>query len=236
MTARPRILLIEDDLDLVGVLSCNLNYLGYEVHAETTGRGGVHQLETRHWDTVLLDLILPDIDGKEVCAKAQSLAHYTPVIVATARAESVHRIECYALGADDYLVKPYSIDELLARMSALDRRIRRIRTEARQTVEQLQLGELRIEFESRTVWCGELRIDLTPREFELLLLLARHPNKVFTRSDLLDKIWGPNCDAYEHTVVSHVNRLRNKLARNGLCGDVIQTVWGLGYRAKTPDF
>jgi two-component system, OmpR family, response regulator len=236
MTARPRILLIEDDLDLVGVLSCNLNYLGYEVHAETTGRGGVQQLERQRWDTVLLDLILPDIDGKEVCVKAQSLAHYTPVIVATARAESAQRIECYALGADDYLVKPYSIDELLARMSALDRRIRRIRSEPHASKAHIQLGELRIEFESRAVWCNNFRIALTPREYDLLLLLARHPNKVFTRSDLLDKLWGPDSDAYEHTVVSHVNRLRRKLARAGSCSDVIQTVWGLGYRAKTPDF
>jgi two-component system, OmpR family, response regulator len=225
-----RVLLVEDDVHLTEILQLHLKVEGYAVEHAADGRLGLALVERGGWDAVVLDLMLPGIDGLEICRRVRDLARYTPVIITSARGSELHRILGLEMGADDYLAKPFSVPELLARLRALLRRTEAIAMGARAGRPSLVSGSLALDRLTRQVRLDNQLLDLTPREFELLLHFMQHPGQVFSRLDLLQRVWGSNHDGYEHTVNTHINRLRGKIEADPRNPSRIVTVWGLGYR------
>lgn len=174
--------------------------------------------------------MLPGVDGLEICKRARSMARYTPIIITSARSSEVHRILGLELGADDYLAKPFSVLELVARVRALLRRSEALQRNARMDAGTLERQGLSIDPLARSAVIDGRRLDLTPREFDLLYFFARHPDKVFSRLDLLNQVWGYQHEGYEHTVNTHINRLRTKIEADPSEPRRILTVWGRGYK------
>lgn len=222
-----QLLLVEDDDAVADVVQVNLEQVGFKVQRESDGNLALHAVSTQSFDLVLLDLMLPGADGWDVCRQVCARPEYVPLIIISARAAEAHRVLGLELGADDYLAKPFSVNELVARVRALLRRAERLRAPA---TAQLNFGEFCLDPIRREVRRDDEAIALTLREFDLLYFLARHSGQVFSRGDLLNCIWGPGFDGYEHTVNSHINRLRNKIERDPHNPRWIQTVWGIGYR------
>jgi DNA-binding response OmpR family regulator len=235
MTSPKRILIVEDDADIADLLRLHLRDEGYEVVHAAEGDSGLRLLQAGGWDLLVLDLMLPGVDGLEICRRARAMTRYTPIVITSARSSEVHRIIGLELGADDYLAKPFSMLELVARVKALLRRVDALARDARMDGGVLQLAGLRIDPLSREAAVDGKPVDLTPREFDLLYFFARHPGKVFSRMDLLNQVWGYQHDGYEHTVNTHINRLRLKVETDPTEPRRILTVWGRGYRFVSPD-
>ena len=224
-----RILVIEDEDDLQQVLEYNLRQAGHDVRATSRGYEGLKYARDEHPELVLLDLMLPDVSGNEVCKqlKRNEQTSAIPVMMITARGEEIDRVLGFELGADDYVVKPFSVRELLLRVQAILRR-----NSTREAQPKTTFGQLRIDREAHRVWVGENEITLTALEFRLLIALFDGRNRVQTRTVLLDGVWGIDAEVTTRTVDTHVKRLRQKL---GEAGDYIETIRGVGYRfADTP--
>lgn len=230
MAAPKRILIVEDDAHIAELMGMHLRDEGYAVEQAGDGRTGALMLERGHWDALVLDLMLPGIDGLEICRRARAMARYTPIIITSARSSEVHRILGLELGADDYLAKPFSVLELVARMRALLRRTDALAHNARLESGSVELDGLQVDPLSREVRLDGKAIELTPREFDLLHFFVRHPGKVYSRLDLLNQVWGYRHDGYEHTVNTHINRLRLKVEADPARPRRILTVWGRGYK------
>ncbi|WP_042876536.1 response regulator transcription factor [Cupriavidus necator] len=225
-----RILLVEDDVGIANVLAMHLRDERYEVVHSADGAEGLRLLEQGGWDALVLDLMLPGVDGLEICRRARAMTRYTPIIITSARSSEVHRILGLELGADDYLAKPFSVLELVVRVKALLRRVEAMARDVRADAGSLELGGLTIDPLAREATVDGKRLDLTPREFDLLYFFARHPGKVFSRMDLLNAVWGYQHEGYEHTVNTHINRLRSKIEADPAQPQRILTVWRRGYR------
>jgi two-component system OmpR family response regulator len=225
-----RILVVEDDPHIAELMLMHLRDEGYLVAHAGDGDAGVQLLQRERWDALVLDLMLPGVDGLEICRRARAMARYTPIIITSARSSEMHRILGLELGADDYLAKPFSLLELVARVRALMRRSDALARDARLEAGMLSLEGLRMDPLAREVDVDGARVELTPREFDLLYFFARHPGKVFTRLELLNQVWGYQHDGYEHTVNTHINRLRMKVEADPAAPGRIITVWGHGYR------
>ncbi|MFT4100810.1 MAG: response regulator transcription factor [Burkholderiaceae bacterium] len=234
MNAPRRILLVEDDAHIADLLALHLRDEGLEVVHCAHGDDGLRQLERGGWDALVLDLMLPGVDGLEICRRARGMARYTPIIIISARASEVHRILGLEIGADDYLAKPFSVLELVARVKALLRRVDALAQNARLDAGSLSVGGLAIDPVARDARLDGARLDLTPREFDLLVFFARNPGKVFSRMDLLNAVWGYQHEGYEHTVNTHINRLRSKVEADPANPRRILTVWGRGYKFADP--
>ena len=230
MESRKRILVVEDDAHIAELLRMHLHDEGYAVEHVADGNEGLHALQRGGWDALVLDLMLPGVDGLEICRRARAMTYYIPIIIISARGSEVHRILGLELGADDYLAKPFSMMELVARVRALLRRSDAIAQNARLDAGVLTMGGIVINPISREADVDGARVDLTPREFDLLYFFARHPGKVFSRLDLLNQVWGYQHDGYEHTVNTHINRLRTKIEKDPAAPTRILTVWGHGYK------
>ncbi len=231
-----RVLVIEDDRDISRLLSLHLGDEGYSVTVASDGQAGLREALAKPFDIIILDLILPGMDGLEVCRRIRSRPDYTPVLMLTAKSTEVDRIVGLEMGADDYLVKPFNVRELLARVKALFRRVEAIRErEATGPKKVIRAGDLTIDSERREVTVRGKPVHLTAREFTLLTEFARHPGRVYTRAQLLDKVWGYSYQGYEHTVNSHINRLREKIERNPAAPGYILTVRGVGYKFAEPE-
>jgi DNA-binding response OmpR family regulator len=230
-----RVLIVEDDAHIAELLRLHLRDEGYEVVHAADGNEGLRLLEEGGWDALVLDLMLPGVDGLEICKRARAMARYTPIIITSARSSEVHRILGLELGADDYLAKPFSMLELVARVKALLRRVEAMAHHARIDSGVLELHGLRIDPVARVASIEGQALELTPREFDLLHFFARHPDQVFSRMDLLNQVWGYQHDGYEHTVNTHINRLRAKIEADPAHPRRILTMWGRGYKfADTP--
>lgn len=227
-----QVLIVEDDENIAELLRLHLHDEGYAIEHATDGTAGMRLVERGAWDALVLDLMLPGVDGLEICRQARSMARYTPIIITSARSSEVHRILGLELGADDYLAKPFSVLELVARVRALLRRADAMARNAKLDSGNVEMGDLRIDPVAREVRLRDRSIELTPREFDLLFFLARHPGKVFTRMDLLNQVWGYRHDGYEHTVNTHINRLRTKIETDPGHPGRIVTVWGRGYKLQ----
>jgi DNA-binding response OmpR family regulator len=230
MDAPKRILVVEDDDDIAELLRMHLRDEGYDAVRVADGTQGMAALEEGGWHALVLDLMLPGVDGLEICRRARAMAHYIPIIITSARSSEVHRILGLELGADDYLAKPFSMMEFVARVRALLRRSEALARNARLDAGAIVLGGLGIDPIAREVRLEGRLVELTPREFDLLHFFARHPGRVFSRLDLLNQVWGYRHDGYEHTVNTHINRLRMKIERNPSEPRLILTVWGRGYK------
>jgi two-component system phosphate regulon response regulator PhoB len=226
-----RILVIEDERDLQKVLEFNLRQAGHEILTASGGREGLQLARDRSPDLVLLDLMLPDLSGTEVCKalRKDPKTHGLAILMLTAKGEEIDRIVGFELGADDYVVKPFSVRELLLRIDAI---LRRGKGEQIGLL-PIQFGRLRVDREAHRVWVDDREVELTAIEFKLLVTLHDRRNRVQSRTALLDDVWGISAPVTTRTVDTHVKRLREKL---GPAGDYIETVRGVGYRfADSPD-
>ncbi len=227
------ILVVEDEQDLREVLEYNLSQAGYEVRTASTGTEALELIQKAEPNLVLLDLMLPDISGTEVCKtlKESPRTRGIPIMMLTARGEEIDRVVGFELGADDYVVKPFSVRELLLRISAVLRRSSA--PQAERNHDEVNFGCLKIDREAHRVWVEALEIELTALEFKLLLTLFDRRNRVQTRTTLLDDVWGIQADITTRTVDTHVKRLREKLEA---ARAYVETVRGVGYRfVATPE-
>ena len=224
------ILLVEDDLQIIELLSIHLNDFDYNLQTSTDGAEGLKLALSKPFDLIILDINLPTTDGLAVCNAIRTNKISTPIIMLTARAEEIDKVLGLELGADDYLTKPFSIREFMARVKALLRRSK-ITAEIQGGNKQiLKYGALSIDIGKRKVLVEDKTISLTPKEFDLLVLLASNPGKTYSRERLLSLVWGYDFEGYENTVNAHVNRLRGKIETNIAKPTFILTTWGVGYR------
>jgi DNA-binding response OmpR family regulator len=227
-----RVLVVEDEQDIAELVKLHLRDLPCEVTLAFDGIVGLAEAEARDFDLVILDLKLPGIDGLEVCRQLRARGRYTPILMLTSKSTEVDRVLGLEMGADDYLTKPFSVLELTARVKALFRRVDALAGGAKETVQVISCDGLELDIERRAVTLRGSAVELTAREFDLLLHFARHPGRVYTRDQLLDQVWGYHHSGYEHTVNSHINRLRAKIETNPQEPEFILTVWGVGYKFK----
>jgi DNA-binding response OmpR family regulator len=231
-SVKPRkILVIEDDRDIARLVELHLRDLGYDVQLAHDGVSGLKHALSTPYNLIILDLMLPGMEGLEVCRNLRAKPNYTPILMLTAKSTELDRVLGLEVGADDYLTKPFSIRELLARVKALFRRIEALESQSAQSTQKtIRAGDLVIDVEKRTVTLRGKSVDLTAKEFDLLLQFSQHPGRAYTRSQLLDLVWGYTHEGYEHTVNSHINRLRAKIERDPAHPQYVLTVWGIGYK------
>jgi DNA-binding response OmpR family regulator len=229
------ILVAEDQADIRELLVLNLRSAGYEVRAVADGLAALQSQIEQPSELLILDLMMPGKDGLEVCKALRARGSATPILMLTAKSTELDRVLGLELGADDYLTKPFSLAELLARVKALLRRadlLRAAQSSAHEQVQRLRNGELEILPVKRQVKRRGEALEFTALEFDLLLHFASHPGHVFSRSQLLNAVWGYTHDGYEHTVTTHINRLRAKLEADPLRPEMILTVRGAGYKMR----
>lgn len=226
-----KVLLIEDDPHIGELVSIHLKDLNCEVEVSTDGREGYEKASTGNYSLIILDIMLPGMDGLEVCRLLRADKVNTHILMLTAKSEEIDKVLGLETGADDYLTKPFSIREFIARVKAILRRLRTLNQDSEpKQDENLTFENLAINLVKRKVLLNDHKLDLTPKEFDLLVLLANKPGRVYSRNDLLDKIWGYSFNGYEHTVNSHINRLRSKIEPDINNPKYILTSWGVGYK------
>jgi DNA-binding response OmpR family regulator len=231
--SKRRILLVEDEQDIAELVALHLRDVCDEIVVADDGHKGMQLATSMNWALIILDLRLPGPDGLEICRVIRRDRPYQPILMLTSKSSELDRVLGLETGADDYLTKPFSVLELVARVRALFRRIEN--AQAPKPVDSADLdpviaGDLQIDPMRREVTLHGQLIDLTAREFDLLDYFARNPGRVFRRADLLDHVWGYGHEGYEHTVNSHINRLRAKIESNPSKPEKIVTVWGVGYK------
>lgn len=219
-----KILLVEDDASLAEIIVFNLELAGYDIEHLENGEVAWQQLQRKRYDLVLLDVMLPGLSGLDICRLLREQIPAQAIVMLTSLSSEYDRVNGLEIGADDYLVKPFSVRELQARVKALLRRVDiQVKPVASNTI---LCGGLSIDLSCRRAESDGKALELTAKEFELLSFLAREPGRVYRREQLLQQVWGYQFSGYEHTVNTHINRLRNKLGGK----ELIETVWGVGYR------
>ena len=233
-----RILLIEDDRDIAELVVLHLAGICEEIVVANDGHEGMRLATAANWALIILDLSLPGPDGLEICRAVRRSSVYPPIMMLTSKSSELDRVLGLETGADDYICKPFSVLELAARVRAIFRRVENLAQHVADDAHdshEISIGPLTIDPSRREVRKNDRNIDLTVREFDLLEHFARHPGRVFKRAELLDSVWGYGHEGYEHTVNSHINRLRAKIERDPTRPTIIVTVWGVGYKlSDTP--
>lgn len=230
-----RVLIIEDEHELAELVALHLRDLGCEVTLVDDGARGLEAARRGDHDLVVLDWMLPGVDGLEICRQVRQQATYTPILMLTAKSGEVDRVLGLEVGADDYLTKPFSVRELAARVKAIFRRIDAFAGSQEDPDARVRVGSLEIDLGRRRAQLDGRVLKLTAKELELLTQLARHPGRVYSRTELLDLVWGYGHGGYEHTVNTHINRLRTKIEDDPGKPRWILTVWGFGYKLRDAD-
>ncbi len=237
-----KVLIVEDNPDIAALIRMHLNDIDCRCELATSGTRGLTiysaAINSAPFDLVILDLMVPGMDGLEVCRTIRAKAGYVPILMLTAKSSELDRVLGLEMGADDYLTKPFSIPELQARVKALFRRVDAMSAtaDAETDLKNIECGDLRIDVGRHEVFVDGRSINLTAREFDLLYHFARYPGHVYSRVQLLDQVWGYNHEGYEHTVNTHINRLRAKIEKDPAKPRYLQTVWGVGYKfAESPE-
>ncbi len=226
-----RILVVEDNIELAHLLEIHLADQFWKTDWVADGKTGYKKALSRQYDLIILDIMLPGMDGLEVCKQLRNKSIHTPILMLTSKSSEIDRVLGLEFGADDYVTKPFSIRELIARIKAIFRRNDTYKTDGlKDTQKILTCGDLIIDPEKRKVTVKNRLIELTAKEYDLLQYFAQQPGRVFNRAQLLDKVWGYGHDGYEHTVNSNINRLRAKIEQNPAQPEYILTVWGVGYK------
>lgn len=225
-----RILIVEDDDEIAGLVQLHLGDQGYAVERLANGARGLETALGEDYELVILDLMLPGLDGLEICKRLRAEKPQQPILMLTAKSEEFDKVLGLELGADDYVTKPFGIREFIARVRALMRRAHAGDEEGAQKAEPISCAELEVDLDKRKVTLAGERLDLTSKEFDLLALFASKPGRVYSREQLLERVWGYQFDGYRHTVNSHINRLRAKIEKDPAQPRFIKTVWGVGYR------
>jgi len=230
-----RVLVVEDDRDIASLVRLHLAENGCEVTLAHDGTEGLERALSEPYDLVILDLMLPGTDGIEICRRIRSSPDYTPILMLTAKSAESDRVVGLEMGADDYLTKPFSVRELVARIKAIFRRVAALgQNEESPARNDIAVDALTITLDKRRVELDGRLVELTAKEFDLLVQFAAHPGRVYTRAQLLDLVWGYGQDNYQHTVNSHINRLRAKIERDPTEPHYVRTVWGVGYKFYDP--
>lgn len=227
-----KILIVEDQQEIADLVRLHLGDLGAEVTHAVDGHEGMRMACAMDWDLMILDIQLPGPSGLEICRAVRRNEAFVPILLLTSRSSELDRVLGLDIGADDYITKPFSVMELIARIKAVFRRVEALEPKEQQLSESIDLGRLTINDELHQVRLGEELVDLTAREFDLLRHFAAQPGRVFRRSELLDSVCGYGHDGYEHTVNSHINRLRAKIEKDPNNPEIIVTVWGVGYKLE----
>lgn len=224
----PKILVVDDEPQIVDLLRSYLTREGFDVDAAADGQVALAAFSRLRPDLVILDLMLPQLDGREVCRRIREVAH-TPIIMLTARDEETDKLVGLELGADDYITKPFSPREVVARVRAV------LRRGSWETPDLVRVGDLTVDLKGHEVRVGDDRVELTPTEFRMLEILARHPNQVFTRMQLIDRVQGHAFEGYERTVDAHIKNLRGKVERDPRNPRYVVTVFGVGYKLQAAE-
>ncbi len=227
-----KVLLVEDDQEITDLLKLHLSDQDIRIDSARDGEEGLEMALDNDYQLVILDLMLPKMDGLDVCKRIREDKKSLPILMLTAKSEEFDKVLGLELGADDYMTKPFSIRELIARVRSILRRVKAVKEESdsEQQKVELDLGDLNINMEKRKVLLRGQPIELTAKEFDLLALFASNPGKAYTRENLLNIVWGYQFSGYEHTVNSHINRLRAKIENDPSQPRYIKTVWGIGYQ------
>lgn len=232
---RRKILVVEDESDIAELIRLHLSDLDFDVTLAADGYSGLRLAIMQAWDLIILDLRLPGPDGLEICRKVRGNSDYVPILMLTSKSSELDRVLGLEMGADDYVTKPFSVMELMARVKAIFRRSETLQSISTDDDAALSIGNILIEPSTRTARIDNEAIELTAKEFDLLLHFARNPGRVYRRAELLDSVWGYGHDGYEHTVNSHINRLRAKIEPDSTNPEYIVTVWGVGYKMRLPN-
>ncbi|MEL6674257.1 MAG: response regulator transcription factor [Bacteroidota bacterium] len=227
-----KVLVVEDDRNIVDLLEIHLQDLGCQLDKTYDGDTGLAHATSQKYDLMILDIMVPGVDGLEICRRVRAREIDTPILMLTAKSEEIDKVLGLEMGADDYLTKPFSVREFIARAKAIFRRsdMAAKKQPQAQASSALNFGELVVDLDKRKVTLQNKRVELSPKEFDLLGLLASHPGKSFDRSKILNLVWGYDFAGYEHTVNSHINRLRRKIEPDLEHPTYILTTWGIGYR------
>ena len=224
------ILIIEDDVNIANLIAIHLNDISVKTTIKSNGWEGLDEAFANKYDLLILDVMLPGINGLEICRQIRNKQSQLPILMLTAKAEEEDKIVGLEIGADDYLTKPFSTGELLARVRAILRRAGRETKQLEQNLLKITRGDLELDLEQNTAYRAGKILDLTVKEFALLGIFMKNPNKSFTRATLLDEVWGESFEGLEHTVNSHINRLRAKIEIDPADPQYILTAWGVGYK------
>ena len=227
-----KVLIIEDDMGIYELERDYLEIEGYEVDIQTNGVDGLAAALEHEYDLIILYIMIPKKDGFSVCRDIRKKKEI-PIIMVSAKREDIDKIRGLGLGADDYMIKPFSPAELVARVKSHIQRYNRIRNSLGTTVEiesKIAAGSLEILLDSHQVFLGGTEVSLTPREYDILILLASSPNRVFTKEEVFESIWGIDSLGETSTIMVHINRLRAKIDKQFQGEEYIDTVWGVGYR------
>lgn len=227
------ILVVEDDPDIADLIRVNLIELGLDIAHADSGEKGLALALANHYDLMLLDVMLPGTNGLDICRQVREQKPQQAIMMLTSKNSETDRVLGLELGADDYMTKPFSVRELQARVRAQLRKVHAMsqhQSSLESDSSELAIGRLKINTKQHQVLLREEVLDLTATEFELLVYFAKHPNQVFSRSQLLESVWGYHHSGYEHTVNSHINRLRAKIEQDATHPQIVQTVWGVGYK------
>ena len=226
-----RILVIEDDADIAELVALHLRDVYEEVEVCHNGKRGFELATASSWDLIILDLRLPGMDGIEICRQLRAKENFTPILMLTSKSSELDRVLGLEMGADDYVTKPFSVVELVSRTKSILRRMSVINKSVEKSEnDQIKCDGIEIDVGKRQVRIQDNPVDLTAKEFDLLCYFVRHPGEVFSRAQLLDKVWGYGHDGYQHTVNSHINRLRTKIEADPTEPQMLVTVWGVGYK------
>ena len=222
--------MIEDDVSIVELVAIHLKDIYCELTKAHTGPDGLNLARKNKYDMIILDVMLPGMDGIEICRRLRADKIFTPILMLTARSEEIDKIIGLETGADDYLTKPFSIREFIARVKAILRRNEMVKTDKDIVEEIFECNGLIIDPIKRKVTLEGVKVELTPKEFDLLYLFMSNPGKSYSRENVLNLVWGYEFSGYEHTVNSHINRLRTKIEADLATPKYILTTWGVGYR------
>ena len=225
-----KILIVEDDNNIAELVAINLRDAGCEVTIENDGLAGHDRALKENFNLLILDINLPKMTGLDICKNVRKHRRYVPIMMMTAKSDENDIVMGLEVGADDYIIKPFSVKELVARVKAVLRRTQAANGELQKSGKVLNFPELSIDTENRTVILRGERVDLTPKEYDLLYTLAKKPGRSYSRQQLLDTVWGYEFEGLEHTVNSHINRLRMKIEMDIHNPTYILTTWGVGYR------
>jgi DNA-binding response OmpR family regulator len=223
-----KILIVEDDLDIGELQKDYLEINGYDVELQTSGKEGLKRALNKDYDLLIIDIMLPEIDGFEICKQVRAIKNI-PILIVSAKTEDIDKVRGLGFGADDYIIKPFSFSELVARVKAHLSRYERLLGNHDTTNKEIRIRGLVIDEMARKVLVNNKKISLTAKEFDLLLFLAQHPNRVFSKEDLFESIWGLDSAGDITTITVHIRKIRGKIENDPSNPQFIETVWGAGY-------
>lgn len=223
-----KILIVEDDHDIGELQQDYLEINGYDVELQTSGKEGLKRALNKDYNLLIIDVMLPEVDGFEICKQVRAVKNI-PILFVSAKKEDIDKIRGLGLGADDYIIKPFSPSELVARVKAHLARYERLIGNIETTKKEIRIRGLLIDEMARKVYVNNQKIALTAKEFDLLLFLAQHPNRVFSKEDLFETIWGLDSSGDITTITVHIRKIRGKIEKDPSNPQFIETVWGAGY-------